>query len=106
MTEDNWVRCRQSLKRSKFSYRNRGQLSGPAYVWLRYALIEQGFEVSEESIICNKCRCKMNQERVKPPLQDATQMLNVTVLLPNVSQAGKSKGACVVCRSLTKVVRL
>ena len=41
----------------------------------------------------------MNQERVKPPLQYATQTLNVTVLLPNVSQAGKSKGACVVCIS-------
>ena len=100
MTENNCVRCGQSLfKRSEFSYRNKGQLSGPAYVWLRDALREQGFDVSEESIICNKCRCKINQERVAQPLQDATQTLNVTVLLPNVSQAGKSKGSCVICRS-------
>ena len=48
MTENNCVRCSQSLKRSKFSYRNRRQLSGPAYVWLRDALREQGCDVSEE----------------------------------------------------------
>ena len=53
----------------------------------------------KQSILCIKCRSEMIRVRERPHLQEVTPPLNVTIPLPNISQAGIFKGACVLCRT-------
>ena len=99
MASDKCVRCNYNTKKTKSAYQNRRQLSGPRYAWHRDTLQLEGCAVSEQSFLCSKCRSEVNRVRERPPLQGVIPPLNVPVPLPNTSQAGKSKGACVICRT-------
>ena len=99
MASDKCVRCRDNTKKTKSAYQNRRQVLRPSYAWHRDTLQLEGCDVSEQSFLCSKCRSEMNRVRERPPLQEVIPPLNVTVPLPNISQAGKSKGACVICRN-------
>ena len=99
MVSDKCVRCNYNTKKTKSAYQYRRQLSGPSYAWHKDTLQLEGRDVSEQSLFYSKCRSEMNRVHEIPPLQEVTPPLNVTVPLPNISQAGKSKGACVICRT-------
>ena len=61
--EDKCTFCKYNTKKSKKAYRGRRILSGDAYKWHRLYLINacQIGGVSETSILCAKCRMKLDR---------------------------------------------
>ena len=61
---DKCIRCGFNTKKTCQTYRERRRLIGNTYEWHRNYLRTSGVEdVEEESVICGKCRTKLNKER-------------------------------------------
>ena len=61
---DKCIRCGFNTKKTFQTYRERRRLIGNTYEWHRNYLRTSGVEdVEEESVICGKCRTKLNKER-------------------------------------------
>ena len=61
---DKCIRCGFNTKKTCQTYKERRRLIGNTYEWHRNYLRTSGVEdVQEESVICGKCRTKLNKER-------------------------------------------
>ena len=61
---DKCIRCGFNTKKTCQTYRERRRLIGNTFEWHRNYLRTSGVEdVEEESVICGKCRTKLNKER-------------------------------------------
>ena len=92
--------CDYNTNKPTFAYRNRRQISGSSNKWLREALVQKGFSLCANSVVCNKCRCVMNKQHTRKPLAqlNEAQESYIIIPLPNVAQSGKSKAVCVISR--------
>ena len=110
--------CNYNTKKSQKAYRGRRLLSGNAYDWHRNYLANacQIDGISEESVLCKKCRTKLDKIKIEdasltsPAVDnemrsdddgDADENCPVPEPQPNVSvnvqRVGKTHAKCVVC---------
>ena len=96
---DKCIRCGFNTKRTCETYRERQRLIGNTYEWHRNYLRTSGVDnAEEESVICRKCRTKLNQERDIVVSDD----FDTTAVLENITKIGQTSSKCAVCGALVK----
>ena len=103
---DKCIRCGFNTKKTCQTYRERRRLIGNTYEWHRNYLRTSGVEdVEEESVICGKCRTKLNKERdiavTDDPAVQSTDH-DSTVVLEHITKIGQTSSKCVACGALVK----